>query len=61
MPLVFKIYVLVLIYFRATFMEIYLNIFILFWFLQLFDISFILLNSHALKCLYHAYKRAYYF
>ena len=32
-PLVFKFYDLILIYFRANFMEIFLNIFIWFWFL----------------------------
>ena len=32
-PLVFKFYVLIFIYFRATFMEIFFNIFIWVWFL----------------------------
>ena len=50
-----------LIYFRATFMEILLNLFIWFWFLYFFNIFFILLNSYAVKCLDHTYERAYYF
>ena len=44
-----------------TFMEIFFNTFICFLFLQLFDISFILSNSYAVKCLHHAYETAYYF
>ena len=30
-------------------------------FMKLFDISFILLNSNAVECLHHFYKRAYHF
>ena len=60
-PLVFKFYVLILIYFRVTFMEIFLTIFIWVWFLKLFNISIILLNLYAVKCLHHAYETAYFF
>ena len=59
-PLVFKFCVLILIYFRVTIMEIFLNVFIWVWFLWLFNFSVILLNLHVVKCLHHAIFNSHY-